>query len=79
MDLRGENRVPLFNPETMETNVSGLYLAATVAAGIQQRYTLFIENCHEPVAKITVAVTGRWPSVLWRRVTAIGLRADRRQ
>jgi thioredoxin reductase (NADPH) len=62
--LQGENRVPVFNPETMETNVPGLYLAGTVAAGIQQRYTLFIENCHEHAGKITRALTGQWPDGL---------------
>jgi thioredoxin reductase (NADPH) len=62
--LEGENRVPDFDPMTMETNVPGLYLAGTVAAGVQQRYTLFIENCHEHVAKIVHALTGRWPSRL---------------
>ena len=62
--LQGENRVPCFNPETMETNVAGLFLAGTVAAGIQQRYTLFIENCHEHAGKITQALTGRWPEHL---------------
>jgi thioredoxin reductase (NADPH) len=61
VELRGENRMPVFKPETMETNVPGLYLAGTVAAGIQQRYTLFIENCHEHVGKITAAITGHWP------------------
>jgi thioredoxin reductase (NADPH) len=35
-----------------------------VAAGIQQRYTLFIENSHEHVGKIIAAVTGRWPEQL---------------
>jgi thioredoxin reductase (NADPH) len=64
VELHGENRMPIFNPATMETNVPGLYLAGTVAAGIQQRYTLFIENCHEHVGKITAAVTGRWPEQL---------------
>jgi thioredoxin reductase (NADPH) len=62
--LQGENRVPVFNPDTMETNASGVYLAGTVAAGIQQRYTLFIENSHEHVGKITAAITGRWPEKL---------------
>lgn len=62
--LQGPNRVPLYNPATMETNVPGLYLAGTVAAGIQQRYTLFIENSHEHAGKITQALTGRWPSRL---------------
>jgi thioredoxin reductase (NADPH) len=64
VQLHGENRVPSFNPETMETNAPGVYLAGTVAAGVQQRYTLFIENCHEHAGKITRAITGRWPAAL---------------
>ena len=60
--LEGENRVPVFDPATMETNVPGLYLAGTVAAGVQQRYTLFIENCHEHAGKIVQAISGTWPS-----------------
>lgn len=64
VELVGENRVPVYNPHTMETNVPGLYLAGTVAAGIQQRYTLFIENCHEHAGKITYALTGQWPEAL---------------
>ena len=64
VELVGENRVPVFNPTTMESNVPGLYLAGTVAAGVQQRYTLFIENCHEHAGKITQALTGRWPDGL---------------
>lgn len=62
--LEGHNRVPVCNDETMETNVAGVYLAGTVAAGIQQRYTLFIENCHDHVGKITQAITGQWPKRL---------------
>ncbi|MCX6044488.1 MAG: NAD(P)-binding domain-containing protein [Chloroflexi bacterium] len=62
--LRGENRTPLFNPETMETNVPGLYLVGTVVAGIQQRYSLFIENSHEHAGKVTAALTGHWPTQL---------------
>lgn len=64
VEFQGENRVPVFNQATMETNVPGLYLAGTVAAGIQQRYTLFIENAHEHVGKITAAITGHWPEKL---------------
>jgi len=64
VELVGENRVPVYDPETMETNVPGLYLAGTVAAGIQQRYVLFIENSHEHAGKITRAITGTWPSAL---------------
>lgn len=64
VELRGENRVPCFDPDTMETNVPGLYLAGTVAAGVQQRYTLFIENCHAHAGKIAQAITGSWPARL---------------
>ncbi len=64
VELVGENRVPVYNPDSMESNVPGLYLAGTVAAGVQQRYRLFIENCHEHAGKITQAITGRWPDGL---------------
>jgi thioredoxin reductase (NADPH) len=64
VELRGENRVPVFDPATMETNVPGVYLAGTVAAGVQQRYSLFIENCHEHAGKIVQAITGHWPDQL---------------
>ncbi len=64
VELRGLNRMPVFDPATMESNVPGLYIAGTVAAGIQQRYTLFIENCHEHAAKIAAAVTGDRPGTV---------------
>ena len=64
IQLVGENRIPVYDPSTMETNVPGLYLAGTVAAGVQQRYVLFIENSHEHAGKITQALTGHWPAAL---------------
>lgn len=62
--LHGDELVPDHNPETMETNVPGLYVAGTVAAGSQRRYRLFIENCHAHAGKITKAITGQWPEKL---------------
>jgi thioredoxin reductase (NADPH) len=59
--LSGPERVPQLDPETMETNVPGLYVAGTAAAGDQRRYTLFIENCHQHVVKIVTALTGQPP------------------
>jgi thioredoxin reductase (NADPH) len=43
VQINEEDWVPSFNPQTMETNVAGLYLAGTVVAGT---YTekIFIEN-----------------------------------
>lgn len=62
VNLESERCVPQFNPETMETNVPGLYIAGTTAAGMyQERYRLFIENSHEHVVKITKAITGQPP------------------
>jgi thioredoxin reductase (NADPH) len=65
VSLIGPRREPDFNPETMETNVPGLYLAGTCAAGeTQDRYRLFIENTHEHVAKIMQHLTGQPPERL---------------
>jgi len=64
VQLVGEERAPAYNPETMETNVPGLYVAGTAAAGSQKRYSLFLENTHVHVGKIAQALTGRWPERL---------------
>lgn len=62
--LEGEARTPAYNPDTMETNIPGLYVAGTAAAGSQRRYRLFIENTHIHVGKIALALTGHWPEQL---------------
>jgi thioredoxin reductase (NADPH) len=58
VDLQGDRQTPAFNEATMETNVPGLYVAGTAAGGTQQRYTLFLENCHVHVQRIVCALTG---------------------
>ena len=54
----------------METNAPGVYLPT--AAGVQQRYTPFIENCHEHAGKIRYTyrplVGRRWANVPQRNV-----------
>jgi thioredoxin reductase (NADPH) len=45
----------------METNVPGLYVAGTAVGGTQERYTVFIENCHVHVDRIVAALTGAAP------------------
>jgi thioredoxin reductase (NADPH) len=62
--LHGEQRTPEFDPESMQTNMPGLYVAGTAAAGSQKRYTLFIENCHDHVGKIVASICGYWPDEL---------------
>jgi thioredoxin reductase (NADPH) len=59
--LHGVEQVPEYDPKTMESNVQGLYLAGTAASGNEQRYRLFIENCHQHVGKIVSALTGHVP------------------
>jgi thioredoxin reductase (NADPH) len=57
--LEGENRAPRHDPATMMTDVSGLYVAGTAAAGTQHRFKLYIENSHPHVPKVVRSITGR--------------------
>lgn len=61
VNLLGVNQAPQVEERTMETNVPGLYVAGTAAAGTQVKFKLFIENTHEHVQRIVRAVTGRNP------------------
>jgi thioredoxin reductase (NADPH) len=64
VNLLGEQRSPEYDIETMETNVPGLFVIGTAAAGTQKAYRLFIENCHEHVGKVHQVLTGEWPEQL---------------
>jgi thioredoxin reductase (NADPH) len=57
--LEGENKGPRHDPETMETDVPGLFVAGTAAAGTQHHFKLFIENSHVHVDRIVSRLTGR--------------------
>jgi thioredoxin reductase (NADPH) len=57
--LAGPENRPELNEQTMETNVAGVYAAGTAVAGTQQRYRLFVENCHVHVGRILAALTGQ--------------------
>ncbi|MBL8020126.1 MAG: NAD(P)-binding domain-containing protein [Leptospirales bacterium] len=61
-----ENDQPQWKADTMETNVPGIYVAGTAAAGTQKPYRYFIENCHEHVERIVAAITGK-PASGFRR------------
>jgi len=58
VELRGVCQVPAFDERTMETNVPGVYVAGTAVAGTQDKYRVFIENCHVHVDRIVAALTG---------------------
>jgi thioredoxin reductase (NADPH) len=57
--LEGDQQLPRYNPATMETNVPGLYIAGTAVAGTQERYRIFLENCHAHVHAIAAALSGK--------------------
>jgi len=52
VSLEGPSNQPRFDPATMQTNIPNLYIAGTAIGGTQEKYSVFIENCHEHVDKI---------------------------
>lgn len=52
-----ENKIPLFNPETFQTNVEGLFLAGVVCGGMETN-KWFIENSRDHAEKIFNYITG---------------------
>jgi len=61
VELRGPERVPAYDEKTMETNIPGLYVAGTAIGGTQEKFTVFIENCHVHVDRVVAALTGQTP------------------
>jgi thioredoxin reductase (NADPH) len=59
VELRGEDRQPVYDPETMETNTRGVYVAGTAVAGTPPRkVTVIVETCHVHVPRIVAALKG---------------------
>jgi thioredoxin reductase (NADPH) len=58
IELRGDCQTPALDERTMETNVPGVFVAGTAVAGTQDRYRVFIENCHVHVDRIVAALSG---------------------
>ncbi|MDB5290345.1 MAG: Pyridine nucleotide-disulfide oxidoreductase [Phycisphaerales bacterium] len=61
VQLQGDNQGPVFDERTMETNIPGLYVAGTAVGGTQDKYRIFIENCHVHVDRIIAAFIGEKP------------------
>lgn len=53
-----ELKIPIYNPETMETNVEGLFLAGVVCGGMQT-HKWFIENSRVHATMIVDCITTR--------------------
>ena len=59
VDMQGADRQPLYDPETMETNVPGLFVAGTAIAGTPlKRVSVIVETCHVHVPRIVQRLTG---------------------
>lgn len=58
VELHDFEQKPVYNEHTMETNTPGIYVAGTATGGTQQRYSVFLENCHVHVERIVAAVRG---------------------
>ncbi|HUP46466.1 MAG TPA: NAD(P)-binding domain-containing protein [Thermoanaerobaculia bacterium] len=57
--LEGEARNPACDPETMETNVPGVFVAGTAVAGTPlSKVSVIVETCHVHVPRIVAAITG---------------------
>lgn len=59
--LEGVSETPVFNEETMETDVPGVYVAGTASAGTQFGFKVYIENSHIHAERIAAAITGAPP------------------
>lgn len=58
--LAGDSREPVHDPETMETNVPGVFIAGTAVAGTPPRkVSVIVETCHVHIPRIVGAITGR--------------------
>lgn len=58
VELTGPQLQPTFDERTQETNVPGIYVAGTATGGTQDRYSVFLENCHVHVERIVAALRG---------------------
>jgi thioredoxin reductase (NADPH) len=61
LELSGDCGAPLYDEATMQTSVPNIYVAGTAVAGTQDKYRVFIENCHVHVDRIINALTGSSP------------------
>jgi thioredoxin reductase (NADPH) len=60
IDMQGPDRQPRYDPETMETNVPGVFIAGTAIAGTpRERVRVIVESCHVHIPRIVAAITGQ--------------------
>jgi thioredoxin reductase (NADPH) len=59
LELTGDEQRPVFDERTMQSSVTGIYVAGTAVAGTQQKFRVFLENCHVHVPRIINHLLGR--------------------
>ncbi len=57
--VEGEERRPVHDPATMETNVAGVFVVGTAVGGNQRGYKVFITTSHEHCTKAGRTIAGR--------------------
>jgi thioredoxin reductase (NADPH) len=50
--MKENSEAPVYDPQTMETTLEGIYVLGTVIGGTQESYRVYIENTHHHVGKI---------------------------
>ena len=63
VELTGDCQLPVYNQQTMETNVPGLYVAGCAVGGTQDKYAVFLENCHVHIPRIMASLRGETAEV----------------
>lgn len=61
--LEGGPQCPDYDHATMMTSVPDLYVIGTAVGGTQEKFSVFIENCHEHITKVMKAMFGIEPEV----------------
>ena len=57
VEMRGDCFAPSLDEKSMLSSVPNLYIIGTAVGGTQDKYTVFIENCHVHVARVIAAIT----------------------
>jgi len=56
--MRGDCHAPVLDEKSMQSSVPNLYVIGTAVGGTQEKYTVFIENCHVHIPRVLAAITG---------------------
>ncbi len=55
----GPRNAPLVDPRTMRSSNDAVFVVGTAIAGTQDRFEVFIENCHDHAQRVAACLAGR--------------------